>query len=207
MTHETSQHEIERAGTLLRGHTAGTLIVDAVPFDIKYIIDPRLGSLVLAVTIDMLASDDVVLVIPEDRFDAPIRAGLELASEIEEEACDRFVAYHLDRPYPVWARGRINFVKLDSGAVIDQSEIERPNPLVDALPGLCKRLNADRQSLGDVCTLLTHASIDDPVAVGVDPFGFDVRCRFGVLRVEFPSPVHDARQAEEVIAALYGGVS
>ena len=205
---DTDQSQaIERAKRLLYGHTTGTLMIDSTPNDIEYIVDPRTGSLVLTAQEDMLNGDDVVLVVPEDRFDSPLRLSLELSTEIDEEPCDRFIAYHLHQPRPIWICGRIHFAKLDSGSVVSDDELEVPNPLVDALPGLCKKLNADRKALHDVCLLLTRADIKEPVAVGVDPIGFDVRSRFGVVRVEFPGVVENAMQAEDVIAALLGGVS
>jgi uncharacterized protein DUF2470 len=202
------QDAIERATRLLKGHTKGTLLADSTPYDsVRYLVDPRTGSLVLSIEEAILDADDVVLVIPEDRFDAPMRVSLDLSTTIEEEACDRFLAYHLHQPSSIWALGRINFAKLESGEVVGTDELEIPNPLIDALAGLCKKLNTDRKALGEVCKLLTKAKVDEPLAVGIDPIGMDVRTKFGVLRVEFPSPVEDATQAEDVIAALYGGVS
>ena len=202
------QDAIQRATRLLKGHTQGTLLADSAPYDsVRYIVDPRTGSLVLTVEEATLDSEDVVLVIPEDRFDAPMRVSLDLSTAIDEEPCDRFLAYHLHQPCSIWARGKINFAKLESGEVVGTDELETPNPLIDALAGLCKKLNSDRKALGEVCKLLTKAKVDEPLAVGIDPIGMDVRTKFGVLRVEFPSPVEDATQAEDVIAALYGGVS
>ncbi len=206
---DTDHHDaIGRAIRLLRGHTKGTLLADSTPCDeALYLVDPRTGSLVLTIEESALDAQDVLMVIPQDRFDAPMRVSLELTTDIDEEACDRFLAYHLHQPCSIWARGRINFAKLESGEVVGNDELEIPNPLIDALPGLCKKLNTDRKALAQVCTLLTKAKVDDPLAVGIDPIGMDVRTKFGVLRVEFPSPVESATQAEDVIAALYGGVS
>ena len=208
MNNDDHLHATDRATRLLKGHTQATLLADSTPYDsVCYIVEPRTGSLVLSVEEAILDADDVVLVIPEDRFDAPMRVSLDLSTNIEEEACDRFLAYHLHQPSSIWALGRINFAKLESGEVVGTDELEIPNPLIDALAGLCKKLNTDRKALGEVCKLLTKAKVDEPLAVGIDPIGMDVRTKFGVLRVEFPSPVEDATQAEDVIAALYGGVS
>jgi hypothetical protein len=206
MDKNDQQLAVERATRLLLGHTAGTMLVDSVPYDMLYIVDPRTGSLVLTIEDDMLSADDVVLVIPKDTFDAPIRVSLELDTEINEETCDRFLAYHLDQPMARWSRGHINFAKIESGDVINQDQLEVPNRLIGELPMLCRRLNSDPKALREVCKLLTRAQVDEPIAVGIDPLGFDVRGQFGVLRVEFPSPVEHASQAEDVIAALYGGV-
>lgn len=201
------QQAIERAKRLLCGHTTGTLLVDEHPYDMLYIVNPYSGSLILTLEEEMLEGDDVVLVVPEDRFDAPMRLSIELSTQVNEEPCDRFIAYHMNQPNPIWASGQINFAKLDCGSVVGDDDLHVPNPLIDSLPSLCKKLNGDRQALHDVCLLLTKAQIQDPIAVGVDPIGFDVRSRFGILRVEFPCPVKDAMQAEDVIAALFGGVS
>lgn len=207
MNNDDHQLAIDRAFRLLRGHTTGTLLADSTPYDALYIVDPFTGSLVLTVEESMLDADDVVLVLPEDRFDAPIRVSLDLSTSIDEEPCDRFLAYHLHQPSSIWARGAINFAKLESGEVVSDEELQIPNELIKVLPSLCKKLNIDRRALADICTLLTKASIEEPTAVGVDPIGFDVRGLFGVLRVEFPSPVRGASEAEDVLAALLGGVS
>lgn len=209
MNSETNeQHDpVTHALELLRGHTTGTLLVDSTPTDVLYIVDPRTGALILSAEAGMLGGDDIVLVIPEDRFDAPMRASLMLEEEPEGEATDRFMAYHTRQPLPMWARGSISFVKVDSGAVVSQEQIETPNPLIDALAGLCRKLNSDPVALREVCRLLTGADIEEPVAVGIDDLGIDVRARFGVVRVALPSPVASGEEAEEVIAALYGGVS
>ncbi|MBL4698729.1 MAG: hypothetical protein JKX70_07835 [Phycisphaerales bacterium] len=203
---EEHQYAIDRATRLIRGHTQGTLLVDARPYDVLYMVDPHTGSIVLTIEDTMLENEDVVLVIPEDRFDAPMRMSLDLTTTIEEEACDRFMAYHLCQPSPIWVHGQINFAKLESGDVVSQEEIQCPNALINELSGLCKKLNCDRKALAMVCKLLAKTDIVEPTAVGIDPIGFDVRGQFGVVRVEFPSPVENARQAEDVLAALFGSV-
>jgi len=206
MDDQPNQH-ITDAIKLLCSCTSATLLVDSVPYDIRYIVDPRTGSLVLCASREMLQGDDVVCVIPEDRFDAPMRMSIELSEDISEEASDRFLAYHLHQDRPLSISGRINFAKLSSGAVIDQADIEHPNPLVDGIPALCRSLNRDRSMLASVCRLMTNATVEDPLAVGVDEYGFDARTPFGVLRVEFPAPVADTDECAHVIAALLDGVS
>ncbi|MGV6813882.1 MAG: DUF2470 domain-containing protein [Phycisphaerales bacterium] len=205
---ECNEHQLalERAHRLLRGHTSGTLLLDGLPYSMLYMVDPRTGSLVLSIENEMANAQDAVLVVPEDTFDAPMRVSIELDPTIQEEACDRFLAYHLHEPGNLWAHARLNFAKLEAGEVLSGEELEIPNPLVDDLPGLCKKLNSDRSALAMVCRLLSKADIPEPTAVGIDPIGFDVRGSFGVVRVEFPSPVGDAKQAEDVLGALLGGV-
>jgi hypothetical protein len=45
--------------------------------------------------------------------------------------------------------------------------------------------------------------LDDPLLVGVDPWGCDVRHKFGVLRLEFAQPASVANEAEARLAALF----
>lgn len=204
---EDQQLAIERVERLLHTYTEGTMLVDALPYDQFYMIDPRTGALVMCIEEDMLAGQDIVLVVPQDLFRAPLRLSIELSTSIEEEACDRYLAYHQNQHNPIWAHGFINFAKLDSGEVLNQQEVQLPNEFISDHSGLCRKLNNDRKALREVCKLLSKTDIEEPTAVGIDPLGFDVRGPFGVVRVEFPARVTDARQAEEVLAALLGGVS
>ena len=130
MSHESDPKQtLERALTLLRSHTTGTLLRDGTPYDSRYIIDPGDGSLIMTVDRDVFGGDDIVLAVPEDRFDTPMRVNL-MIDEIEEcHATDRFLAYHTQQDRPVWARGKIGFAKSDSGGVADGDALMAPNPL------------------------------------------------------------------------------
>lgn len=206
MSMDESGHDtLVRARSLIRSHTGGTLLCDGTPTPASYIIDPSSGELVLCVEHEMLGADDCVLAIPEDSFTCPIRVTLAIEEMPESIASDRYLAYHLRQDRPLWARGRIAFAKIDSGGVADGEALMTPNPLNDAIPHLCKRLNADQFALREVCKLMTGARIDEPVAVGVDDEGSDIRADFGVVRMNWPSPVMDADECELVIASLIGG--
>lgn len=205
MSHE--QETLARARTLLRSHTTGTLLFDGTPTTVLYIIDPGDGALVLCVERESLDADDIVLVVPEDRFDAPMRVTMMLDEEPESHASDRYLAYHTRQDRAHWARGRIGFAKIDSGGVADGESLMVPNPLHASIGSLCKRLNSDSNALREVCKLLAHVTIESPTAVGVDDEGFDVRAEFGVVRVQWPAPVSDETVCEQVIASLYEGVS
>jgi len=205
--HQSHSDPAARAIGLLRSSTTGTLICDSLPTPVEYLLDPAGRGLILCAQHAMLDAEDCVLAVPEDRFDCPMRVSLNLSEEPEGIITDRYFAYHLSQNRPLWARGSIGFAKLDSGEVVDGSLLMEPNPLSANIPRLCRLLNSDPHALGEVCLLLTHARISSPVAVGVDDLGCDVRGEFGVLRVPWPSPVHDADTCEQVIAALIGGVS
>lgn len=195
-----------RALDLLRSSTTATLICDSIPTTVEYLLDPAGGGLILCADHSMLDAEDCVLAVPEDRFDCPLRVSLSLSQEPEGTSTDRYFAYHLSQNRPIWTRGTIEFAKIDSGEVIDGRALMQPCVLRDEIPRLCRLLNNDQHALGELCLLLTKARVEDPVAVGVDDRGCDVRCAFGVLRVPWPSPVTEAETCEHVIAALIGGV-
>jgi hypothetical protein len=202
---DASINTLKRARSLLRAHTTGTLLCDGTPTPVSYIIDPSSGELVLCLEHDMLMAEDCVLAIPEDSFSCPIRVNLSMREMPESIVSDRYMAYHMRQERPVWARGSISFAKIDSGGVADGEALMAPNPLLGAIPHLCKRLNADRQALSELCKLLTRATIENPIAVGVDEEGSDLRAEFGVVRMNWPGPVEDADECERVIASLIGG--
>lgn len=202
---DTGTNTLRRARSLLRSHTTGTLLCDGTPTPVRYIVDPSSGGLVLCVEQDMLGADDCVLAVPEDSFSCPMRVNISVEEMAESISSDRYIAYHLRQDRPVWARGTISFAKIDSGGVADGEALMTPNPLLDAIPQLCKRLNADRKALREVCRLLTKADIENPIAVGVDEEGSDIRAEFGVVRMSWPGPVEDADECERVIASLIGG--
>jgi hypothetical protein len=198
---------VDQARTLLRAHTTATMLCDGSPTPVAYIIDPGTGSLVLCAEHTMFGADDCVLAVPEDRFDCPMRVTVSLAEMPESMSTDRYLAYHARQDRPVWARGEIGFAKVHAGGVADGEALMTPNPLVEAIPHLCKRLNSDDNALREVCRLLTGVGIEHPVAVGVDEQGCDVRAEFGVVRMNWPGPVDDADMCERVIASLIGGVA
>lgn len=78
----------------------------------------------------------------------------------------------------------------------------RPNPLRKAEPRLVKLINSDLASLARICRARANLDIADPLCVGVDPFGIDVRARFGIVRVEFDLEAGSPEQAEACIGTM-----
>ncbi|MHA7814143.1 MAG: hypothetical protein ACX94C_12240 [Phycisphaerales bacterium] len=202
---DTGEQILRRARSLLRAHTKATMLCDGTPYQVAYIIDPGSGSLVLCTEREMNGADDCVLAIPEDTFSCPMRVNITIEDMAEGHESDRYMAYHMRQDRPNWSRGVISFAKIDSGGVADGEALMKPNPLLDAIPHLCKRLNADPKALRELGRLLTKVEIENPVAVGVDEEGCDIRAEFGVVRMNWPSPVTDADECELVIASLVGG--
>jgi hypothetical protein len=187
----------------LRAHRAGTLLCDGQPEPVRFILDGRDGSLVLPIAPPLLDAGELLLCLPDDSFDTTMRAlVLPTGAEPDEEARDRYLAYHGRASEAAWVRARPEFVKLSGGRVVDGERVVVPNALRGEEPALCRTLNADRDALRRVVGLLAKVEPDEPLAVGVDPDGFDVRARFGIVRVEFPAPVPNGAEAERVIRTL-----
>ena len=83
--------------------------------------------------------------------------------------------------------------------MIDGVTLVRPNPLAAAESGLCRHINKNRSDdLGPVCGHFAAADVEDPILVGVDPLGFDVRRRFDVVRVQAIREMKDDRDVQEM---------
>ncbi|MEE9131558.1 MAG: DUF2470 domain-containing protein, partial [Phycisphaerales bacterium] len=59
-----------------------------------------------------------------------------------------------------------------------------------------------RAELRQVCRVIAQAEVENPMLVGVDQLGFDVRRRFDVLRVDAPQPMNTAADAELVLGQM-----
>lgn len=193
------------AARVVRRHTRGVALADGVPFDCRFVVDGTSGELVLGAEQGVLDAGELVLCLPDESFDADATLLVHHRPADEDRWTDRHLAYHPDARPPRWARAAVDSVKLRSGAVVAGDRLGLPNPLIGAEPSLCKRLNADRAALRTLCRLLAGVEPEDPVAVGVDRLGIDVRARFGVVRVELPAPCDDADEAARVVDALIGG--
>jgi hypothetical protein len=65
-----------------------------------------------------------------------------------------------------------------------------------------KELAARTDDLRRACEAVTKLAHPEVRAVGVDPFGIDVRVGLGVMRLEFPAPAFDADQARERVGGV-----
>ncbi|GJM18547.1 MAG: hypothetical protein DHS20C14_07600 [Phycisphaeraceae bacterium] len=191
----------------LRGHTTGTVLVDGSPRGVRFVFDRADGSVVMAMDPRDTDAAEHVLCVPDDSFDTHARALL-ACSRIDEHdpAVDLFAAYHGPERSAAWVRGVIAFAKLASGDVVDGDDLAWANPLAGAQTALCRALNADPGRLRGACERAAGVAPEDPFAVGVDPFGVDVRARFGVVRVAFSAAMGDAAAAQGAIETLLAGV-
>lgn len=188
----------------LRSHHEGTLIADGLAYlKVRFVVDNDSGCLIMTVPSRVLNAREVVLFVPEEL--PPDEPELQVLVNLEEypegPGADRWQAYHGQAHYPRWAKLTIESARF-AGALVEPETLRCPNPLGRHESSLCRRLNADRARLRRVCQAVTGVDVREPVAVGVDPLGVDVRARFGVVRLTFPTPAWDAPAAEQQILDL-----
>ncbi len=119
--------------------------------------------------------------------------------------CDRWQAYHGKPPSGVWFELSIESARL--GALVLDDALDLTNALAGSEAALCRHANADRAGLARLASRLDGHAIDDAVCVGVDPWGFDLRCPAGVLRVPMVGVVASADDARRQMDVLLGRAS
>jgi hypothetical protein len=165
----------------IRGHHRAVLRADDQGRRIRYVVDRATGAIVAPLRHAELEADELVLHVPDEADDG---AHLLLApTEIpESSATDHWLAYHGSPDAPVWCAMSVELARL-AGDLLDEP-VELANPLGRDEPALCRRFNADPASLSALCSA-RGVSDPSPVLVGLDPDGFDVRARTGLVRFEF----------------------
>ena len=114
---------------------------------------------------------------------------------------DRWRIYHGDPPDVHWA-----FLEIDAARqgewVVDGPPLMRVNPLAGPEPKLCREINqGDRAGLAGVCRRAGF-DVQEPLVVGIDPLGFDVRRQYDVVRVPAPAPMLDADAVRQAFEAM-----
>lgn len=185
----------------LRAARAGTLLTGGVPAPVRFVIDGRTGELVMPLPPGVAAAGDQVLFIPHEADDAlQLLLALRPLGPEESSTYDRWQAYHGTPRAPAWVAARIEAARLE-GQVVDGSEMTLRNPLVGAEAALCRTANADRAALRGACRR-AGLEVADPVCVGVDPRGLDVRARFEIVRVPFGTEASTPDLAARAVDAL-----
>lgn len=192
----------------LRASAEGHLLADADKVrPVRWVIDRRAGTLVFPLPHGFDSLSEAQLLVPEEH-DPRLAALLSVtptdtppaAAEIRHEV------YHGKAGGAWWATASIEALRYH-GEPIDGDEISLADPLAGDEPALCRELNADTGRLAKLCQRHAGARVPEPVAIGVDPDGIDVRARFGIVRIEFPSTVDHPDAARDAIAQLHDGES
>lgn len=200
---------VERTYAFLRRHFGGELKFDERIGPVRYVIGHD-GRPAGPVEPAMLEAVDTVLFVPQFAEGA-----LEVSVTLEAfdpdgplgALADRWRIYHGDPVHGLWAILNVEAARFE-GQVIDGPALTRPNTLGADEPAICREVNRSRRSdLRPLCRRFAEADVEDPLLVGVDPAGFDVRRRFDVVRVPAPRPVSTAAEARALIASMMAEAS
>ena len=103
---------------------------------------------------------------------------------LRDGACDRWEVYHGKPRWARWAAMDVESIK-STDIVLDSAEAQAMSPLDASEPAICKWVNQNHAgALREVCLRSVKTEPESALLVGVDPYGMDVRARFGVMRVE-----------------------
>ncbi len=191
---------VDRTLDFLHANLRGHIRFDGDRVPIKVIVAPD-GHVVAPVMEAMLRSVEVVLELPDDGDQ-----GLQLMVTPErldpegEHAglCDRWRAYHGDPEDVRWALMQIDASRFGQWFV-DGEALMQANPLAKEESALLRTLNAQpRAFLKAYCTVC-KVDCKDPVAVGVDPGGIDIRRAHDTARLPFPLRFDLAAQVRSFI--------
>ena len=203
--HPPVPHDVvEAAYAFLRGHTRGDLQFEDHARPIRFVIGPD-GRVATSVMYAMLEAVDTVLFVPREG-DGAMEMGVTLLRLDERGGdgamTDRWRIYHGDPQDIHWAFLEIDAARYE-GSVIDGPALVRANPLADDESRLCRMINQEhRQDLEPLCRRVADVEIENPVMVGIDPLGIDVRGPFDVVRVPSTEPMPTAADAERVLEGM-----
>lgn len=213
-SHRSGADDTRDGHRLLRRYHEATVQMLERRAEVCFVIDGATGEIVLAAEpgFGPPAGDEreLILHLPDE-----VARDLQLALTARcidrpeaEEVVDRWNAYHgasgIRPSARAWLRCTIDGGKAPHipGEVYSGESLTRPNLLRKAEPRLVKLVNADRAALAAICKARARIDVADPLCVGIDPFGLDVRARFGIVRVEFDLEAPTPEQAEACIAAM-----
>lgn len=194
---------LDDALRFLHAHLEGELQFDEHLRPMKIVIAPD-GRAVGPVMVAMIEAAETVLFLPHADDEAmQLLVTLEPFKEEGPDGAraDRWRIYHGEPEDVNWAVFSIDAAKFN-GAMIDGSALQRANPLAAEEARLCRRFNQEEPALLARLCQRAGLTIEDPRLVGVDPWGFDIRARFQVVRLPAPVLLTSAAEAERFLDML-----
>lgn len=185
----------------LRRHAAGVLGVEGRFSDVRYVLDAE-GRPVAFGSHGWLDAESLVLFVPADQPDA-----LELLVEAEpidgqSAEADRWRIYHRRSDEPRCVRLRPIAGKF-RGQVFDGDDLAAPNPCAAFEAAVCRWMNQQHRSdLAAICRRFNRIEIDEALMVGLDPAGFDIRARAGIIRVKASRRVTNEPDARAILEEM-----
>ncbi len=184
----------DAAWKFLRNNTTAMIRFGEHSHDVSYVICPT-GELVIPAMVAMLQPCDVIMFVPdysEDCMEMHVSLRQFMATGEEGLFADRWNVYHGESPDVQWALVTIDAARFHE-MFIDGNTLCRENVLAKEEPSICKELNANYvDAVRSVCLANTNVEVVEPVVVGVDSLGFDVRAPFGIVRVPAIEPFASA---------------
>ena len=97
-----------------------------------------------------------------------------------------------------WAKVNIDAARFHE-MFIDGEYLQQENILKDSEASLCKTLNASHlEQVKAKCKTVANVEVHDPIVVGVDSLGIDIRATFGIVRVPFDMPVSSSDEVVQL---------
>lgn len=149
--------------------------------------------------------EDGALYVPDEREGGlALQVEVRLIEDTEKSSgygrlLDRWEAYHGRPGSARFAVAVVVGARLGA-TVVDGDDLRLVNTVANEAP-LLRRLNADRRVLERAISAQVGVPVHEPLAVGIDQWGIDVRTRTGVLRVR-TDPAGDAAAAAEYVERL-----
>ena len=196
--------DVFAARSYLAAHKAGTLQFDENHVPWKFVVDHETGRLCGPVMVAAILASQHVLHLPEETDDPRAMRLLLSPEQLDDDPpiADRWMIYHGEPEDVRWAAFWIDFAKW-AGVVVDGDALMTPHPFTDAEPAILNDLNADTTRLRKLCLEVGGMrDVQQPLAVGIDPLGVDVKARFDTVRLPFTEEAATAEEAHAQIEKL-----
>lgn len=192
--------EVERA---LRSHTTATVQFGTATENLKYVLDADAQPIAPA-TRSMLGGADVILLIPEQTQIEIEAMVTPLEIDPDSAEADRWRIYHGEPPSSLFARFFLEALSYGTH-VVDGEAFSNLNPLAACEAALCREMNQTRRrDLQALTRHFAHVEVAEPLLVGVDAFGFDIRANLGIIRIPAPQTMANEKLLRQTLAEMIG---
>ncbi|MFZ4574285.1 MAG: hypothetical protein ACOYN0_07790 [Phycisphaerales bacterium] len=170
---------------LIASCLSGVLRSDESFNPIRFVIDPRTGCPAAPLPSEAFDASSWSLYLPDDSpLSVQLTVTLQEVDPLNHDAADRWMAYFGRPKTPRFAVLPIDFCKVRDEA-LDGDEVRLVHPFRSRESALLRELAGSSEQLARACTALTGLQHPEAKAVGIDPYGVDVRVGLGVIRLEF----------------------
>ncbi len=197
-------HESIEAQRRIAGGLEAVLRADDLFDPVRLVIDPRSGCPACPVPMGVFTASSWNLYIPEDQPDSvQLMVTPREVDPANHDAADRWMAYYGKPRLARFAIFEIEMYKR-MDVTVGGAEARVVHPFRAHEGVLCREASAMEGELRRACERMSGASPAEVRAVGVDPYGLDVKVRFGVMRLEFDGRAGDAERAREAMLRRLG---